>query len=85
MIKRIIDKNNYTIDAKVVFCFDIDYTQYVVLNYDKSIFEQNSKYDDLNVFEITKTEEDKVYVDDVKKYEWKKIKDFLNNKIFSNL
>ena len=82
---KIIDENNFKIDAELVFSFSIIEKKYVILNYSQSLFEDNSKYNNLNIFEISKIENDKIYVSDVKESDWQEIKDFLNNEILNKL
>ena len=78
-------KENKIINAKLIFSFSIDAKKYIVLDFPLPIFTDNSKYNNLNVVEIYKTEENKIYVQDIKENEWKKIKDFLQENVFDNI
>lgn len=82
---NIIDENNYKIDAKIVFSFNMLEKNYIVLDYSLSLFEDNSKYNNLNIFEISKIEDDKIFVTDINEDDWKQIKDFLQQEIFDNI
>ncbi|MGN1299142.1 MAG: hypothetical protein ACI4UE_04070 [Candidatus Scatovivens sp.] len=82
---NIIDENNYKIDAKIVFSFNMLEKNYIVLDYSLSLFEDNSKYNNLNIFEISKIESDKIFVTDINEDDWKQIKDFLQQEIFDNI
>ena len=77
-----LDKNNYKVDAKLVFSFTCLDKKFVVLNYNQNLFEENSKYSNLNIFEIYKVRNNKIYLSDIKENDWKKIKDFLQEEIF---
>ena len=78
-------RENKIINAKLIFSFSINKKKYIVLDFPLPIFTDNSKYNNLNVVEIYKTEENKIYVQDIKENEWKKIKDFLQENIFNNI
>ena len=82
---NIIDENNYKIDAQLIFSFSIEEKKYVVLDYSLPLFNDASKYNNLNIFEISKIEDNKIYVSDIKENDWKKIKDFLQEEIFKNI
>lgn len=77
-----LDKNNYKIDAKLIFSFNYNDKKYVVLEYKQNLFAENSKYLNLNIFEIYKTINNKIYLSDVQEKDWEKIKDFLQEEIF---
>lgn len=77
-----LDKNNYKVDAKLVFSFTYLDKKFVVLNYNQNLFEENSKYLNLNIFEIYKIQSNKIYLSDIKEGNWQKIKDFLQKEIF---
>ena len=77
-----LDKNNYKVDAKLIFSFTYLDKKYVVLEYSQNLFEDNSKYSNLNIFEIYKINNNKVYLSNIKKEDWEKIKDFLQKEIF---
>lgn len=78
-------KENKIIDAKLIFSFSIDEKKYIVLDFPLPIFTDNSKYNNLNVVEIYKIEENKIHVQDIKENEWKKVKDFLQENVFDNI
>lgn len=82
---NIIDKNNFKIDAELVFSFSIEEKKYIVLDYALPLFNDDSKYNNLNIFEISKIEENTIHVSDINEDEWKRIKDFLQEKIFDNI
>lgn len=77
-----LDKNNYKVDAKLIFSFTYLDKKYAVLKYNQNLFADNSKYSNLNVFEIYKIDNNKVYLSDIKEENWEKIKDFLKKEIF---
>lgn len=77
-----LDKNNYKVDAKLIFSFTYLDKKYAVLEYKQNLFEENSKYSNLNIFEIYKVHNNKVYLSDIKQEDWEKIKDFLQKEIF---
>jgi len=77
-----LDKNNYKVDAKLIFSFTYLDKKYAVLEYNQNLFADNSKYSNLNIFEIYKINNNKVYLSDIKQENWEKIKDFLQKEIF---
>ena len=77
-----LDNNNFKVDAKLIFSFTCFNKKYVVLNYKQNLFEENSKYTNLNIFEIYKIKGNKIYLSNVDEKDWNKIKDFLQEKIF---
>lgn len=82
---NIIDENNNKIDAHLVFSFSIEEKKYIVLDYSLPLFNDSSKYNNLNIFEIIQIESNTIYVSDIKENDWKKIKDFLQENIFNNI
>ena len=56
--------------------------KYAVLEYNQNLFADDSKYSNLNIFEIYKINNNKVYLSDIKEENWDKIKDFLQKEIF---
>ena len=87
MIKNIniIDENNFNIDAILIFSFSNSNKKYVVLDYTLPLFNEESKYNNLNVFEISKIEENNIYVKDIDENDWKEIKDFMQKEIFDKI
>ena len=77
-----LDKNNYKVDAKLVFSFTYLDKKYAVLEYAQNLFEENSKYSNLNIFEISKVNNNKIYLSDIEEENWEKIKDFLQKEFF---
>ena len=57
-----LDNNNFKVDAKLIFSFTCFNKKYVVLNYKQNLFEENSKYTNLNIFEIYKIKGNKIYL-----------------------
>ena len=49
-----LDKNNFKVDAKLIFSFTCLNKKYVLLKYKPNLFDKNSKYTNLNIFEIYK-------------------------------
>ncbi len=82
---NIIDENNFKIDAKLIFSFSNSSKKYVVLDYTLPLFNEESKYNNLNVFEISKIEENNIYVKDIDENDWKEIKDFMQKEIFDKI
>ena len=77
-----LDKNNYKVDAKLVFSFTYLDKKYAVLEYAQNLFTEDSKYSNLNIFEISKVNNNKIYLSDIEEENWEKIKDFLQKEIF---
>ncbi len=82
---NILNEKNEPINANLVFEFLIGNKKYVALDYSEKIFNDNSKYNDLSIYEIYRISENNVFATDVEKNDWQKIKDFLNQEIFSEI
>lgn len=80
-----LDNNNFKVDAKLIFSFTCLNKKYVVLNYKQNLFDENSKYTNLNIFEIYNIKGNKIYLSNINENDWNKIKDFLQEKIFHKL
>lgn len=58
---------------------------YVVLNNSDLVFSQESSYNNLEVFEITKEENDIFYISDILDSEWEIIQNTMLKEIFSKI
>ncbi len=82
---NILNEKNEPINANLVFAFSIGNKKYVALDYSEKIFNDSSKYNDLSIYEIYRISGNNVFATDVEKNDWQKIKDFLNQEIFSEI
>lgn len=82
---NIVDKDNFKIEANLIFSFSINDKKYIVLDYFAPLFNDESKYNNLNIFEVSKIEENTIHVSDINENDWKKVKDFLQERIFDNI
>lgn len=81
------DKNGHIVSAELVIAFFSDETKknYVALNNHDSVFSENSSYNNLDVFEIIKEENNVFYVSNISDNEWEIVKDTLIKKILSKI
>lgn len=81
----ITDMHGNEINAKLIFSFICTETQkkYIAIDYQKQIFEKNSKYSNLDILEVVKEAKNKVLVTNINEDEWDTVKKSLQYKIFS--
>ena len=87
MNKIIINDNNGNIiDADLVLSFHCKSTlkNYVIIDNKNKIFEKQSKYNNLDILEITKESSSEIIVSNIPDDEWKEVKYSIQNEIFSN-
>lgn len=83
----ISDTQGNEVDAKLVFSFFCTETQkkYIAIDYQKQIFEKNSKYSNLDILEVVKEAKNRVLVTNIDENEWDTVKKALQFKIFATI
>ena len=84
---RVKDEQGNTIDANFVLAFICDDTNktYVAIDYQKQIFEKNSNYNNLDILEVIKEDQNGLVLTDIRDDEWPLVKKALQYKIFANI
>ncbi|MCI8276560.1 MAG: DUF1292 domain-containing protein [Clostridia bacterium] len=83
----ISDMEGNKIDAKLIFSFHCDETskKYIAIDYQKQVFEKNSRYSNLDILEVIKEGKNSIYVTNIKDNEWDTVKKALQYKIFASI
>lgn len=82
----IIDNNGNIVNANTILSFHCKSTlkNYIVLDNKKDIFEKQSKYNNLDILEITKENSNEIHVANIPEEDWGKVKYAIQNEIFAN-
>lgn len=83
----IIDENGTELDMELVFsfCCKENGKNYVALNNRDEIFEPNSRYANIDIFEITQNKGKYMYVSDISSDDWPAVKKSLQFDVFSKM
>lgn len=83
----ITDKKGNLVSAEFILAFHSDETQktYVVLNNSDIIFNKDSSYNNLEVFEIIKEEHNIFYIADIPDNEWQTVQNTMIKELFSQI
>lgn len=83
----ITDIKGNIISSEFIVSFYSDETKktYIVLNNSDKVFSENSSYNNLDVFEITKEENNIFYVSDIPENEWQIVQDTMLKEFFSKI
>lgn len=88
-MQNIIIKNEKgnIVSAEFILSFYSDETKknYIVLNNSELVFTKESTYNNLEVFEITKEDDDVFYISDILDEEWEIIQNLMIKEIFSKI
>ena len=84
---RIINTNKELLDIEFLFSFlcKENGKNYVVLNNHEEIFEANSRYANLDIFEIVQTRANAIVVSDIPTDEWETVKKALQYNVFAKM
>lgn len=83
----ISDTEGNRINANLIFSFFCKETQkkYIAIDYQKQVFEKNSRYSNLDILEVLKEEKNRVFVSNIKENEWELVKKSLQYKVFAEI
>lgn len=83
----ITDIKGNIISSEFIVSFYSDETKktYIVLNNSDKVFSENSSYNNLDVFEIIKEENNIFYVSDIPENEWQIVQDTMLKEFFSKI
>ena len=84
---RIFNIDKERLDMDLIFSFTCQETgkNYVAINNNDDIFEQNSRYANLDILEIIKEKGNTVYVSDIPDDEWDLVKKAPQFKVFAKM
>ena len=83
----ITDIKGNAISSEFIVSFFSDETKktHIVLNHSNKVFSENSSYNNLDIFEIIKEENNIFYVSDIPENEWKIVQDTMLKEFFSKI
>ncbi len=84
---QIINKQGEILNMELVFSFNCQDNgkNYVALNNKDDIFEPNSRYANIDIFEISQTKGKYIYVTDIPEADWDLVKRALQFNVFAKM
>lgn len=84
---QIINKQGETLNMELVFSFNCQDNgkNYVALNNKDDIFEPNSRYANIDIFEISQTKGKYLYISDIPEDDWNLVKKALQFNVFAKM
>ena len=84
---QIINKRGESLNMELVFSFTCQENgkNYVALNNKDDIFEPNSRYANIDIFEISQTKGKYIYVSDIPDSDWDLVKRALQFNVFAKM
>ena len=84
---KIINKHGESLNMELVFSFTCQENgkNYVALNNKDDIFEPNSRYANIDIFEISQTKGKYIYVSDIPDSDWDLVKRALQFNVFAKM
>jgi len=84
---RIINTKKEYLDMNLIFSFSCKYNgkNYVAINNNDTIFEFNSRYANLDIYEIVQEKSNAIIVSDVNSSDWDSVKKSLQFDVFSKM
>lgn len=84
---EILNENGKILDMELIFSFTCkdNGKNYVALNNNEKIFELNSRYANIDIFEIVQTKGKYIYVSDISVSDWEIVKKALQFSVFSKM
>lgn len=84
---EILDENGDALDIELIFSFTCKENgkNYVALDNKEEIFEKNSRYANIDIFEIIKTKGKYIYVSDIPTSDWDLVKKALQYSVFAKM
>ncbi len=84
---KIVNSKGEKIDMDLIFSFTCKENgkNYVAINNNDEIFEQNSRYANLDILEIVKVTTKAIYVTDIPTEDWEAVKKALQYNVFSKM
>ena len=84
---EILNENGEVLNMELIFSFTCQENgkNYVALNNNDDIFEANSRYANIDIFEVTQTKSKYIYVSDIPTEEWNTVKKALQFTVFAKM
>ena len=84
---QIINRQGQKLNMELIFSFTCQDNEknYVALNNKNDIFEPNSRYTNIDIFEITKSKGKYVYISDIPQEDWDLVKKTLQFNVFAKM
>jgi len=84
---EILNKNGEVLNMELVFSFTCQDNEknYVALNNREEIFEPNSRYANIDIFELVQTKGRYIYVSDISDDDWALVKKALQYNVFAKM
>lgn len=84
---KILNENGEVLDMELIFSFTCKENEknYVALNNKNEIFEKNSRYANIDIFEIVKTQSKYIYISDIPTSDWDIVKKALQFSVFAKM
>ena len=84
---EILNENGEVLNMELIFSFtcQVNGKNYVALNNNDDIFEANSRYANIDIFEVTQTKSKYIYVSDIPTEEWSTVKKALQFTVFAKM
>lgn len=84
---EILNENGKILNMEIAFSFTCkeNAKNYVALINNDSIFEKNSRYANIDIFEIVKNNINKIYVSDILDTDWDIVKNALQYNVFAKM
>lgn len=83
----ILNYKGYPIQANLVLAFYCSETakKYIAIDNSDLVFSENSSYNNLDILEITKEENNKYFVSNIPENEWEAVKNTMLQEFFSKI
>lgn len=84
---QIINRQGQKLNMELIFSFTCQDNEknYVALNNKNDIFEPNSRYTNIDIFEITKSKGKYIYISDIPQEDWDLVKKTLQFNVFAKM
>ena len=84
---KILNTNGEFLNMELAFSFTChaNSKNYVALVNNDAIFEKNSRYANIDIFEIVKNNSNRIYVSDIPDSDWENVKKALQYTIFAKM
>ena len=82
-----LDRNGQVLDMELIFAFNSkdNGKTYVAVDNKADIFESNSRYANLDIFEVVQTKNQYIYISDIPDEDWPTVKKALQFNVFAKM
>ncbi len=84
---KVLNEDGNVLNMELIFSFNCKENDknYVALNNKDDIFEPNSRYANIDIFEVVQTKGKYIYVSDIPSSEWDMVKKALQYNVFAKM